>query len=60
MDIEKAKIHLADQLTGDGGLYDVARYLHYDAGSGQAALDGSFTADDLEAIAAIMRASEAT
>lgn len=60
MDIEKAEIHLAKQLTEDGGLDDASWYLHYLAGNEQATLDGSFTAEDLEAIAAVMRAREAT
>ncbi len=60
MDVAAAKKHLADALTENGGLDDVSRYLSYAPGNDTATLDGQFTADDLEAIAVVMRSSEAT
>lgn len=39
----------------DGGLYNLGWYLGWNVGSDTATLDGVFTADDLEAIAAHMR-----
>lgn len=59
MDIEKAKAHLAEIITENGGLEDPVNYLSYTPGAGSASLDGEFTAEDLEAIAIFMRASQA-
>ncbi len=39
----------------DGGLYDLGWYLSWNVGDDTATLDGIFSADDLEAIAAHMR-----
>jgi hypothetical protein len=58
MDIKKAKeILTASNLKefSQGRLHDVSWYLHAVAGDERATLDGDFTADELEAIAAWMR-----
>lgn len=57
MTFEEAGIYLADAVQPDGNLYQLGWYLQYDAGLDTATLDGEFSADDLEAIAAYMRGS---
>lgn len=46
-------------IQANGGMYDGGWYLCYEAGEKDAVLDGRFSADDLEAIAAQMRKSQA-
>ena len=54
MDEEKARKLLGDSIKEDG-LYSLGWYLGWTHGDADATLDGSFTADDLEAIAWWMR-----
>jgi len=44
----------------DGGLFNLGWYLAWTVGEDTATLDGSFTADDLDAIAAHMRNTKPT
>jgi hypothetical protein len=46
---------LSSSIHPDGGLYNLGWYLSWVPGSNRAALDGEFTADELEAIACWMR-----
>ncbi len=46
---------ISDQIMANGGLYDIGWYLSWEVGEKTATLDGKFTAEDLEAIAAHMR-----
>lgn len=56
MTLDEAKEYLADEIQPDGSLYDLGWYLYFVVGDERATLDGAFSADDLEAIAAYMRA----
>ncbi len=57
MNIERAtEILGADVRQPDGSLDSLVWYLCWRRGNGSATLDGSFTADELEAIAVWMRA----
>ena len=55
MDEKKAKELLAPAIQTDGWLFNLGWYLNWKLGDKDATLDGSFTADDLEAIAWWMR-----
>ena len=55
MDEAKAREILGDAINPDGGLYNLGWYLGWPPGNADATLDGSFTADDLDAIAWWMR-----
>lgn len=58
MDAKAAHDVVAPWITPDGGLQGDGEYLSWQPGDETACLDGHFTADQLEAIAAYMRASE--
>ena len=51
MDSAQATQILQSSVASDGGLYNVGWYLAWSPGNATATLDGTFTADDLEAIA---------
>lgn len=55
MTLDEAKAFLGDAVQDDGGLFDLGWFLRWRPGESVATLDGAFTADDLEAIAAYMR-----
>jgi hypothetical protein len=55
MNEEKAREILGPDIGADGSLFGGENYLHWSPGEQSATLDGSFTADDLEAIAWWMR-----
>lgn len=56
MTLEQATKHLKDKIDPkDGGLYSLGWYLSWSPTDVDACLDGQFTPDDLEAIAAYMR-----
>lgn len=55
MTLEEAKALLGDAVKPDGGLYDSVHYLAWTPGDDTACLDAYFTADELEAIAVVMR-----
>jgi len=55
MDSAQATQILQSSIASDGGLYNVGWYLAWSQGDATATLDGTFTADDLEAIAWWMR-----
>lgn len=57
MTLDEAVKRLGKAVT-ETGLYSLGWYLGYNAGDGYAVLDGDFTADDLEAIAVYMRATQ--
>lgn len=50
------RAELAAEIQEDGGLYCLGEYLAWSPGDETATLDGQFTAERLEAIAAWMRA----
>jgi membrane-bound inhibitor of C-type lysozyme len=50
------KIIKPDVIQPDGSLYSLGWYLAWTRGASDATLDGIFTADELEAIAVLMRA----
>lgn len=54
MDKEHAQRVLEDSID-EKGLYNLGWYLAWRKGDHEATLDGSFTAEDLEAIAWVMR-----
>ncbi len=58
MEYEEAKKRLSAYITKDGGLFDLGWYLAWDHGRGEATLDGSFTAEDLMAIAVYMQGQD--
>ncbi len=60
MTLDEAKIILADYVTDEGLEYKSGEYLHYPGlpHVKKATLDGDFTADQLEAVAVFMRASQ--
>lgn len=59
MNIDEARIILADEIMPEGGLFSLGWYLSWKVGKEDAVLDGQFTADQLEAIALVMRAHKA-
>lgn len=55
MTLEQSYAILKDFIQDNGVLFDVRKYLSWYVGDETATLDGSFTADELEAIAIYMR-----
>lgn len=56
---QEAKEYLQDCIEENGDLYDLGWYVHYHKGNYSATLDGEFSPEALEAIAAYMRANGA-
>ncbi len=57
MTLDEAKTILGDRLRKDGSIVDSVNYVSWGPGDLRATLDAGFTADELEAIATVMRAS---
>jgi len=55
MTFEEAKEYLGEDIQQDGGLSNICNYLDWSPGHEEAVLDGSFTAQELESIAAYMK-----
>ncbi len=55
-DEAKRREVLGDAIQADGSLHRLTEYINWHPEWDEATLDGSFTADELEAIAAHMRA----
>ena len=51
MDEKQARKILEDEIESNGELYSLGRYIAWSINDAKATLDGSFTANDLEAIA---------
>lgn len=59
MTLDEARKILGSQIGESGDLNESVPHLFYGNGDETACLDGDFSADDLEAIAVFMRASQA-
>lgn len=55
MTYEEAKALLGDAIKPDGSFYSLGYYGLWSPGDDTATLDGEFTADELEAVAVVMR-----
>lgn len=55
MTLDRAKVILKNAIAPDGGLTNLCWYIGWTPGYLNATLDGSFSADELEAIAVYMR-----
>jgi hypothetical protein len=57
MTVDEARVILGDDVKPDGSLSCIGRYLYWKPGDETATLDADFSADELEAIAVLMRAT---